>query len=59
MQSWLSLIFPKYSEFLNLIRDCYEAYVLYIFMQLLIEYLNGEQRILSTIDHENVILFLK
>lgn len=52
----MSLIFPRYSEILNTVRDCYEAYVLYIFLQLLIQYMNGEERILANLENENVIL---
>ena len=42
IQSWLAMSFSEYSLELNALRDIYEAYVLYIFMQLLIQYLGGE-----------------
>ena len=39
---------------LNTLKDCYEAYVIYIFLQLLIQYLNGEELLLLVLDNENV-----
>ena len=44
---------PKYSVGLNTLRDCYEAYVLYIFLQLLIQYLNGDENLIYQIEREN------
>jgi len=44
---------PDISVALNLMRDCYEAYVLYIFLQLLIQYLNGEENLIQIIEGEN------
>ena len=54
MQSWLSLVIPKYSVGLNTVRDCYEAYVLYIFLQLMIQYLKGEENLINRIERDNV-----
>lgn len=34
--SWLSLVFPSTEVTLSTIRDCYEAYIIYTFMALLI-----------------------
>jgi len=41
---------------LNTLKDCYEAYVIYIFLQLLIQYLDGEDALLAVLDNESVIL---
>jgi hypothetical protein len=49
---------PKYSVGLNTLRDCYEAYVLYIFLQLLIQYLKGEDNLIYQIERENVKILL-
>jgi hypothetical protein len=49
---------PKYSHILNTIRDCYESYVIYIFLQLLIQYLRGEEYLTNQIELEGVNIFL-
>ncbi|CEM39920.1 unnamed protein product [Vitrella brassicaformis CCMP3155] len=41
-QSYLSFLFPRYAVFFDTVRDCYEAYVVNIFFQLLVQYLGGE-----------------
>jgi len=41
VDTWLSLLFYKYSVFFDVVRDCYEAYVIFSLFQLLIEYLGG------------------
>ena len=40
MTSFLSLLFPVWSLYIDMLRDCYEAYVLYTFMALMLAYLN-------------------
>ncbi|ETV86652.1 hypothetical protein H257_01777 [Aphanomyces astaci] len=37
--SWLSLRFKGWSLFLDMLRDCYEAYVIYLFLALMVAYL--------------------
>ncbi|KAF0687153.1 Aste57867_21124 [Aphanomyces stellatus] len=37
--SWLSLRFKSWSLFLDMLRDCYEAYVIYLFLALMVAYL--------------------
>jgi len=49
-QSWLSLMFPEYALYFNTLRDLYEAYVLYIFLELLIQYLGGERTIYAYLE---------
>jgi hypothetical protein len=40
LSSWLSLLLAHYTIYFNLVRDCYEAFVLYQFFSLLIHYFN-------------------
>lgn len=40
--SWLALRFPKAAIYLDSLRECYEAYVIYNFMTFLLAYLNTE-----------------
>jgi len=37
--SWLSLRFKDAALYLDIMRDCYEAYVIYLFLALMIAYL--------------------
>lgn len=39
--SWISLLAPGAAQFLNLIRDAYESYVIYSFFQLMIALMGG------------------
>jgi len=39
VDSWLSLMFKDFALYFDLIRDCYEAYVLYQFFTLLVNFL--------------------
>jgi hypothetical protein len=42
--SWLSLVFPPSSEYLAIVKDCYEAYVIYQFLSFLIAVLGKGDR---------------
>ncbi|CAG9310628.1 unnamed protein product [Blepharisma stoltei] len=55
IQSFLSIIYPDRSLFFNTIRDCYEAYVLYLFTKLIIEYIGGEERVVTHFLHKKQI----
>mmetsp|Transcript_1671 Transcript_1671/g.3715 ORF Transcript_1671/g.3715 Transcript_1671/m.3715 type:complete len:828 (-) Transcript_1671:157-2640(-) len=46
IQSWLGLRFKDYSIYFEAIRDFYEAYVLYSFLQFLIQVLGGEEALI-------------
>lgn len=39
VDSWLSLRFKSYALYLDMIRDCYESYILYLFLALMIGYI--------------------
>lgn len=41
ISAWLSLAFVKLSAYIDFVRNCYEAYVIWSFMLLLTEYLGG------------------
>eukprot|EP00947_MAST-08B_sp_MAST-8B-sp1_P000412 g412.t1 len=44
INSWLSLRFPHAAVYLDMVRDCYEAYVLWLFLALMVSYLsNGDE----------------
>ncbi|XP_060530304.1 transmembrane protein 184C [Cylas formicarius] len=42
LNAWLGLIYPKESVYVDSLRECYEAYVIYNFMKYLLNYLNME-----------------
>lgn len=48
--SWISFGVPPASLYLDPIRDCYEAFVLWVFFQLMIQYLGGERSLLVALD---------
>ena len=43
IDSYISLLFPSYANKINMLRDCYEAYVLYLFLALMLAYLGCEE----------------
>ena len=50
--SWLSLRFKDAAIYLDMARDCYEGYVIYLFLSLMIAYLvdndpKGEQKVIG------------
>lgn len=50
LTSYLSILNPSISEFLNMLRDCYEAFVIYSFTMLLINYVGGERRLSMNLE---------
>jgi len=46
MESWLCLRFHEYAIYIETLRDCYESFVLYSFLQFLIEVLGGEDALI-------------
>ena len=58
IDSWIALIAYKEAVWVGLIRDCYEAYVIYMFFQLMVGYIGGVDQVISlwrqeqpTMDH--------
>ena len=43
INSFLSLLFPSAALYIDMLRDCYEAYVLFVFLSLMLSYLNCDQ----------------
>lgn len=43
LNAWLGLQFPEQSIYMDSLRECYEAYVIYNFMKYLLNYLNEDQ----------------
>jgi hypothetical protein len=48
--SWMSLRFSSAADYLDPLRDCYEAFVLYMFFSLLVHLLDGEAALLRLLD---------
>ena len=46
MESWLCLRFHRYAIYIETLRDLYESYVLYSFLQFLIQVLGGEEALI-------------
>eukprot|EP01038_Epipyxis_sp_PR26KG_P015502 gene15502-20921_t len=53
IDSFLGLWFPYQALYINMLRDCYEAYVLYLFLSLMLSYLNCHE------DDYDVIAYLE
>ena len=47
MESWLGLRFAEIALYFDLLRECYEAFVIYSFYQLLVTYLGGERNLVE------------
>eukprot|EP00744_Colponema_vietnamica_P018958 GILI01026789.1.p1 GENE.GILI01026789.1~~GILI01026789.1.p1 ORF type:complete len:213 (+),score=34.75 GILI01026789.1:146-784(+) len=57
--SWLSLRFKDMAIYLDMLRDCYEAYVIYIFFALMVAYIGkvdaeevNEQKVVIALAHK-------
>eukprot|EP01114_Cavostelium_apophysatum_P023684 TRINITY_DN9001_c0_g1_i1.p1 TRINITY_DN9001_c0_g1~~TRINITY_DN9001_c0_g1_i1.p1 ORF type:complete len:434 (+),score=76.53 TRINITY_DN9001_c0_g1_i1:107-1408(+) len=50
VDSFFSLIFKQYALIFDVLRDCYEAYVLWLFFNLLINYFDGTDHLVSILD---------
>jgi hypothetical protein len=49
IDSWLSLVFKNSALIFNLLRDCYEAYVIYMFFTYLVTFLQGESKFFNSL----------
>ncbi|XP_012280081.1 transmembrane protein 184C [Orussus abietinus] len=45
VNAWLGLVYPAGSIYVDSLRECYEAYVIYNFMMYLLAYLNSESQL--------------
>jgi hypothetical protein len=50
VDSYIGLWVPEHALFIDMLRDCYEAYVLYLFLALLLSYLGCD-------DDESALIF--
>ncbi|CAH0560433.1 unnamed protein product [Brassicogethes aeneus] len=50
INAWLGLIYPKHSVYVDSLRECYEAYVIYNFMKYLLNYLNMEMDLEASLE---------
>jgi len=55
--SWLSLVYPGASLYLNMMRDCYEAYVVYLFFALCVAFIGLDEY--GVQDDSKVLLALQ
>ncbi|KAF4689170.1 hypothetical protein FOZ63_008778 [Perkinsus olseni] len=56
--AWASVLHPEKRYALALVRDAYEAYALYMFMVLNVNYLGGSRRLLLHFDHGHRVSWL-
>ncbi|XP_023013871.2 LOW QUALITY PROTEIN: transmembrane protein 184C [Leptinotarsa decemlineata] len=50
VNAWLGLIYPRQSVYVDCLRECYEAYVIYNFMKFLLNYLNMEMDLEANLE---------
>eukprot|EP01066_Platyproteum_vivax_P010332 Platyproteum_vivax@DN4612_c0_g1_i1.p1 len=55
VQAFVSYCHPRVAVVLDTVRTCYEGYILFIFLQLLIQYLGGENLILLHFENQKRI----
>jgi hypothetical protein len=53
MESWLCLRFHRYAIYIETLRDLYESYVLYSFLQFLIQVLGGEDALIHMLKDKS------
>lgn len=47
---WFGLLFPAHSIYMDSVRECYEAYVIYNFMKYLLNYLNLQMDLVANLE---------
>ncbi|KAH8410258.1 hypothetical protein KR009_010228 [Drosophila setifemur] len=52
LNAWIGLFFPKHSIYVDSLRECYEAYVIYNFMVYLLNYLNLSEDLEATMVYK-------
>lgn len=53
IESWLCLRFHEVAIYIETLRDCYESFVLYCFLQFLIEVLGGEEALIMLLKDKS------
>ncbi|OII75905.1 hypothetical protein cand_002360 [Cryptosporidium andersoni] len=54
--SHISFISPSHAVILNIIRDCYETYVLFSFLKLLIYFLDGDNAVIKSLEERGYLV---
>lgn len=52
VNAWLGLEFPEQSIYMDSMRECYEAYVIYNFMKFLLNYLNEDVDLETSLENK-------
>ncbi|XP_062548488.1 transmembrane protein 184C [Armigeres subalbatus] len=52
LNAWLCLLYPQHAIYMDSIRECYEAYVIYNFMKYLLNYLNLEMDLERMLEYK-------
>lgn len=50
LNAWIGLEFPEQSIYMDSLRECYEAYVIYNFMKYLLNYLNSDNDLEAVLE---------
>ncbi|XP_050362628.1 transmembrane protein 184C [Nymphalis io] len=50
LNAWIGLEFPEQSIYMDSLRECYEAYVIYNFMKYLLNYLNADNDLEAVLE---------
>ncbi len=53
IESWLCLRYHEFAIYIETLRDCYESFVLYCFLQFLIEVLGGEESLIMLLKDKS------
>lgn len=55
LNAWLALLFPHGAIYMDTIRECYEAYVIYNFMIYLLNFLNAEMDLEAVLESKEQV----
>ncbi|CAK9290382.1 unnamed protein product [Gordionus sp. m RMFG-2023] len=55
MNAWVALRFPKSAIYLDTLRECYEAYVIYNFTSFLLNYLKCSLDLIATLEEKRAV----
>ncbi|XP_063699065.1 transmembrane protein 184C [Culicoides brevitarsis] len=50
LNAWFGLLWPAHSIYMDSVRECYEAYVIYNFMKYLLNYLNLQMDLVANLE---------
>lgn len=55
VSQWFGLLFPAHSIYMDSVRECYEAYVIYNFMKYLLNYLNLQMDLEANLEFKSQV----